>query len=247
MHSEPAGASPRDERAEQLRANLAVVRGRIKDACVAAERSATTVRLIVVTKFWPAGDVRRLAALGVRDVGESRDQEAAGKAAACADLPLRWHFVGQLQANKARSVARYAHMVHSVDRLTLVAALSRGALAADRDVDALVQVNLDPTEPAVIGPKRGGVAEAEVPKLADAIAGAPGLRLGGVMAVAPRTMPAAGAFDRLAEIGARLRLNHPGADVMSAGMSADLEAAIAAGATHVRVGTAILGVRASLG
>jgi pyridoxal phosphate enzyme (YggS family) len=247
VHSEPSGASPDDARAEQLRANLTQVRARIRDACAAADRPATAVRLIVVTKFWPAADVRRLAALGVRDVGESRDQEAAGKAAACADLPLRWHFVGQLQANKARSVARCADLVHSVDRLKLVAALSRGALAADRELGALVQVNLDPAERATAGPARGGVAEAEVPRLADAIAAAPGLRLGGVMTVAPRTMPAAGAFERLAQISARLRADHPSADVVSAGMSADLEAAIAAGATHVRVGTAILGVRARLG
>ncbi len=235
-----------DNRLAQIAANLAEVEGVIQAACQRAGRSRSEVRLVVVTKRWPAEDVRRLAALGVRDVGENRDQEAAAKAAACADLPLRWHFVGQLQANKARSVAGYAAMVHSVDRLRLVDALSRAAVAREREIRALVQVNLDPEQPALIGEARGGAPASAVPEMADAIASAPGLRLGGVMTVAPRGMAPDEAFDRLARVAARLRADHPEADAISAGMSADLAEAIAHGATHVRVGTAILGVRAAL-
>jgi pyridoxal phosphate enzyme (YggS family) len=205
--------------------------------------------LIVVTKTWPATDVRALAALGVHDVGENRDQEAAGKAAACADLELRWHFVGQLQTNKARSVAGYAGWVHSVDRLRLVEALSTAALRHGRTVTCLVQVDLDPAERAAAAGEapRGGVRPAEVAALADAVEQAPSLRLGGVMAVAPQHADAVEAFGRLAEVAGRLRAEHPHASAMSAGMSGDLEAAVAAGATHLRVGTAVLGSRPPLG
>lgn len=238
------------EREAQLAANLGRVKERIAEACAAAGRSPGEVTLVVVTKTYPAEDVRILAGLGVRHVAENRDQDAAAKAAACADLSLTWHFVGQLQTNKARSVVRYADFVHSVDRIRLVSALSTAALRAGRTVGCLLQVSLDGPPPGG-GGARGGVEPDGVPALADAVAGAPGLRLDGVMTVAPLTGRYAGrpreAFDRLSEISSRLRAIHEAATMVSAGMSGDLEEAVAAGATHVRVGTAVLGVRSRLG
>jgi pyridoxal phosphate enzyme (YggS family) len=238
-------------RPEQLAANLAAVERRIADACRAAGRDRSEVTLVVVTKTYPASDVRLLSGLGVRQVAENRDQEAAAKAEQTADLPLSWHFVGQLQTNQARSVVRYADHVHSVDRLRLVGALSSAATAADRRIGCLVQVALE-AEGAGPGDRgeRGGVAPGAVPELADAVAAAPGLRLDGLMTVAPLAGAYAGqpraAFDRLMEISSRLRESHPAATMVSAGMSQDLEEAVAAGATHVRVGTAVLGVRPRL-
>jgi pyridoxal phosphate enzyme (YggS family) len=241
-------------RPQELAANLAAVERRIADACRAAGRDRGEVTLVVVTKTYPASDVRLLAGLGVRQVAENRDQEAAAKAEQTADLPLSWHFVGQLQTNKARSVVRYADHVHSVDRLRLVGALSSAATAADRRIGCLVQVALEADEPGVAGAggrgERGGVAPGAVPELADAVAAAPGLRLDGLMTVAPLAGAYAGqpraAFDRLMEISSRLRESHPAATMVSAGMSQDLDEAVAAGATHVRVGTAVLGVRPRL-
>jgi pyridoxal phosphate enzyme (YggS family) len=230
-----------DDRLAELAVNLARVRTRLALACQAAGRDPKTVSLVAVTKTWPADDVRRLAALGVRDVGENRDQEARPKAEACADLGLVWHFVGQLQTNKARSVAGYADVVHSVDRARLVAALDRGAAEAGRQVGVLLEGALDGEE------GRGGATPAEVPVLAGLVAGSAALRLLGVMGVAPLGADPAPAFARLAAVSAELRADHPRADWISAGMSGDLEAAIAAGATHVRVGTALLGRRAPLG
>jgi pyridoxal phosphate enzyme (YggS family) len=229
-------------RREEVAANLATVRARIAAACDTAGRDPAEVTLVAITKTFPASDVRLLAALGVTDVGENRDQEARAKHAECADLSLRWHFVGQLQRNKCRSVARYADVVHSVDRLSLVGALSAAALAAERAVTALVEVNLDPPETAA---GRGGVPAELATELADAVAAAPGLVLGGVMAVAPLGADPGPAFARLAEIAEQVRAEHPAAVIVSAGMSADLEAAVRHGATHVRIGTALLGHRAA--
>ncbi|MFI7100421.1 YggS family pyridoxal phosphate-dependent enzyme [Streptomyces sp. NPDC050161] len=237
------------DRRTELAGNLARVEERIATACAAAGRRRDEVTLIVVTKTYPASDVRLLAELGVRQVAENRDQDAAPKAAECADLPLTWHFVGQLQTNKVRSVAGYAGFVQSVDRARLVTALSREAVRAEREIGCLVQVALD----AGSGERgsRGGVAPDRVPALAEEIAGAQGLRLDGVMTVAPLSGSYAGrqraAFERLMEISSDLRAAYPAANMVSAGMSTDLEDAVAAGATHVRVGTAVLGVRPRLG
>ncbi|MCI0386849.1 YggS family pyridoxal phosphate-dependent enzyme [Streptomyces sp. CNQ085] len=236
------------DRRAGLAANLARVDERITRACVTAGRAREDVTLVVVTKTRPVGDVRLLAGLGARHVAENRDQEAAPKAEACADLPLIWHFVGQLQTNKVRSVARYADFVHSVDRTRLVGALSSAAEREGRRIGCLLQVALDREAGEAGG--RGGVAPREVGELADAVAAAPALRLAGVMTVAPLSGPYAGrpgaAFERLAEISSALRVDHPAADMVSAGMSGDLEEAVAAGATHVRIGSAVLGVRPGL-
>ncbi|MEU9623560.1 YggS family pyridoxal phosphate-dependent enzyme [Streptomyces sp. NPDC088251] len=237
------------DRKTQLAENLARVEERIASACIAAGRKREEVTLIVVTKTYPASDVRILHELGVRHVAENRDQDAAPKAAECADLSLTWHFVGQLQTNKVRSVASYADVVQSVDRTKLVTALSAAAVREGRELGCLIQVALD-AESGERG-DRGGVAPDGIEELAAAVEAAPGLRLGGLMTVAPLAGPYAGrqraAFDRLMEFSSRLRGNHPAANMVSAGMSADLEDAVAAGATHVRVGTAVLGVRPRLG
>jgi|SRR4051794_25675983 pyridoxal phosphate enzyme (YggS family) len=227
-------------RREDLAANLAAVRERIAKACEAAGRSPGEVTLVAVTKTFPASDVRLLAELGVTDVAENRDQEAAPKAAECGDLGLTWHFVGQLQTNKARSVVSYSDVVHSVDRPRLVTALSHAAAGAGRSLRCLIQVALDEAE------GRGGVRPDGVRALADAIAAAEALELGGVMAVAPLGADPAPAFDRLAEISLSLRGSYPTAKTVSAGMSGDMEQAIESGATHVRVGTALLGGRRAI-
>ncbi|GAA3370352.1 YggS family pyridoxal phosphate-dependent enzyme [Streptomyces sannanensis] len=237
------------DRKTQLAANLEQVEERIATACAAAGRKRDEVTLIVVTKTYPASDVRTLYELGVRHVAENKDQDAAPKAAACADLSLSWHFVGQLQTNKVRSVASYADFVQSVDRPKLVTALSAAAVRADRETGCLIQVALD----AESGDRgaRGGVAPDGIEELAGLIEDAPGLRLDGLMMVAPLHGPYAGrqqaSFERLMEFASSLRAAHPAANMVSAGMSGDLEAAVAAGATHLRVGTAVLGVRPRLG
>lgn len=229
-----------DERRQEVAGNLAAVRSRIAAAATAAGRDPDEVTLVVVTKFFPASDVRILAGLGVTTVGENRHQEAAEKAAECSDLGLSWHFIGGLQSNKAAAVTAYADVVESVDRAKLVGPLDRGAHEHDRTVDVLLQVSLDPPEQAH---GRAGARPADLPALADHVAAAGGLRLRGLMAVAPLGEDPAAAFGRLAEIRAGFLADHPDATWLSAGMSGDLEQAIAAGATHVRVGSAVLGSR----
>jgi pyridoxal phosphate enzyme (YggS family) len=227
-------------RRAQVRAGLDAVRARIAAGCGAVGRDPAEVTLVVVTKTYPASDVALLAECGVRDVGENRDQEASAKHAACVELGLRWHFIGRLQSNKARSVARYADLVHSVDRLSLVRALGAAARGAGRTVGCLLQVSLDGD------PSRGGALEADVPALADAVGAETGLALHGLMAVAPLNVEPRVTFAALPPLRDRLLSDHPGARLISAGMSGDLEAALAEGATHLRVGTAVLGARPRL-
>ncbi|TWE13235.1 YggS family pyridoxal phosphate-dependent enzyme [Rudaeicoccus suwonensis] len=227
-------------RVEALRSALARVQERIAVACRDAGRDRSSVHLIVVTKYFPAADVCRLADLGVTDIGENRDQEAAAK---MADLPeqvrrrLTVHFIGQLQSNKARHVPTYADVVQSVDRSKIAGALDRAAGEHDRRLEVLMQVDLSGAQ------GRGGVSVDAAPQLADAIAELSHLRLRGVMAVAPLGEDPAAHFERLATLAHDIRAQHPEAGWISAGMSGDLEAAIHAGATHLRVGSAILGSR----
>lgn len=219
---------------------LAEVDSRIADAARAAGRDPEELTRIVVTKFHPASLVRELFALGVRDIGENRHQEAAAKAAELTDLELAWHFVGQLQSNKARAVRRYASAVHSVDRASLVKALA----AEDGDtstLDCFVELNLTDD------PGRGGVLPAEAEVLAEQIAETPGLRLRGVMAVAPLDAEPRAAFASVRAVSDRIRTLVPGATAISAGMSDDFADAIAEGATHLRIGTAITGKRSTTG
>ena len=250
------------DRQAELKASLETVRARIAAACAAAGRDPGEVTLVAVTKTFPVSDIMLLSQLGVADIGENRDSEAAPKAAACAaaGLPVRWHFVGQLQVNKVASVAGYADMVHSVDRPRLIDALARRARSAGRVISCLVQVSLDDpgelagrasasksgasqSETRQSGPGRGGAAPAEVGDLAAAIAAHDSLRLAGVMGIAPLNQPARPAYARLAQIAETVRAAYPDAQVISAGMSGDMGEAIAEGATHVRIGTALLGGR----
>lgn len=231
-----------DSRRAALAAGLERVRARIAQAAGRVGRDPAEITLIVVTKTFPASDVAHLADLGVRHVGESRHPEARGKHRV-APAGLTWHFVGAIQTNKARAIATYADVVHSVDRARLVDPLSRGAADAERVVRCLIQVNLDPLEST----GRSGCAPRDLPELAGRVAAASHLELAGVMLIAPRDLDPAPTFARLAAISTDLRRDHPEASMVSAGMSADLEAAVAAGATHVRIGRAVLGARPSGG
>jgi pyridoxal phosphate enzyme (YggS family) len=225
------------------------VRSRIDDACRAAGRDPSDVTLIAVSKTWPAADVLRLVALGQRDFGESYDQEARAKVAAVrsAGVEPRWHFVGRVQRNKARSIASYADVVHSLDRPEVVDALGAGARHAERVVGALVQVAYDADQVGAGSRERSGVAADAAGALADRIAATEGLRLLGAMTVAPLGADPEPLFRDLVARVRELAVRHPSATLVSAGMSGDLEAAVASGATHLRVGTAILGRRPTLG
>ncbi|HEX5594928.1 MAG TPA: YggS family pyridoxal phosphate-dependent enzyme, partial [Micromonosporaceae bacterium] len=213
-----SSAVAQSERHAQLAAALTKVNNRIAAACAATDRDPAEITMIAVTKTYPVSDVLLLAGLGVRDIGENRDQEAAPKSAAvtAAGVDVRWHFVGRLQRNKCRSVAGYAEMVHSVDSVRLATALGDAALRnRDRPLDVLVQVSLDGN------PERGGAVagsddvERGLAPVAAAIAGQEQLRLAGVMAVAPLDWEVEAAFARLAEISGRLRVEYPDATVIS--------------------------------
>lgn len=254
-------------RHDELAAGLQSVRQRIANASADAGRE-TDPALIVVTKFFPASDVAALATLGVQDVGENRDQEASAKAAETAADPdcagLRWHFIGQLQSNKAKSVVRYAYAVHSVDRSSVIKSLNKAmtmeqqarqeAGSAPRgNMQCFIQVNMDEgaggadqDASAHQGAERGGADPADVLELATRIENAEYLDLAGVMAVAPLGSDPDVAFGRLADISHQLRHEYPHADAVSAGMSGDLEHAIKHGATHLRVGSNVLGQRPGL-
>ena len=236
----------------ELAGNLAAIRARVAAACAAAGRDVSEITLIAVTKTRPAEDVVALAGLGQADFGENRDQEASPKAAAVAEAtsdPVRWHFIGQLQTNKAHRVVRYASVVHSVDRVRLVRALGNAARAARTAPEAvaaapaavtltcLVQVSLDGDA------ARGGALISQLPEIAAAIEAEQGLALGGVMAVAPLGVAPETAFALLRPLSDTVREINPAATIISAGMSGDLEAAVRNGATHLRIGTALLGNR----
>lgn len=227
------------DRKAELAENLAEVKSDIVSACEKYQRNSNEVTLIVVTKTWPASDIDLLAELGVTDVGENRDQEAKPKRLEVSQQNLTWHAIGQLQTNKAKSVANWADVVHSVDRIDLVNALAKAAVDRTTPLNCLIQVNLDPD------PRegRGGALPAQVMQIAEAISSAPGLRLAGVMGVAPLGEDPEPAFAQLAQISAEVVAAYPGATWISAGMSGDYELAIKHGATHLRIGSSILGHR----
>ncbi|QEO09977.1 YggS family pyridoxal phosphate-dependent enzyme [Protaetiibacter larvae] len=221
-----------------LAERLAAVDSGIADAARAAGRDPAELTRIVVTKFHPAALVRELAALGVHELGENRHQEAQAKAAETADLDIRWHFVGQLQSNKARAVRRYAHAIHSLDRTSLVDALRDAEAPA---IEGFLEIDLSGE------PGRGGVAPDAAPALAERVLATEGLRLVGVMGVAPLGAEPRPAFARLRAVSERIRELAPDADRISAGMSGDFREAILEGATHLRIGTAITGKRPDRG
>ena len=228
--------------AADLAERLVAVDERIAAAARAVGRDASEVTRIVVTKFHPARLVRDLHALGVREVGENRQQELTAKRAELADLAdLRWHFIGQTQTKKARAVRAAASVVHSVDRAKLADALDRAGGPGMAPLDVLLQVNLTSDG------ARGGTTGSDVAALAEHVAGCAGLRLRGVMAVAPLGEEPAAAFARLAQHAAHVRAVAPDATWISAGMTGDFEEAIAAGATHLRIGSAITGNRPAHG
>jgi pyridoxal phosphate enzyme (YggS family) len=236
---------PDDDRTTELRRRLMEVDATISAAAASSGRSRDDVVLVVVTKTWPQSDIATLHDLGVRDIGENRHQEAEAKAAALTDLGLTWHFIGQIQSNKAPRIAGYADVVHSVDSVRLAQRLNAGAHNRGRVVECFVQVSLDPADVHARG--RGGAPATDVDEVAAAIDDAEALRLRGVMGVAPLGGDAAAAYEQLAAESRRLREQHPHATAISAGMSGDFVDAIKAGATHVRVGSAILGERPPLG
>jgi len=214
-----------------LAERLERVTAEVNDAARAADRDPAGITTIVVTKFHPASLVRELAGLGVRHVGENRHQDAGPKAAQLTDLDLEWHFVGQLQSKKARQVVDYARVIHSIDRASLVRALDGS------NVDTFIQLNLTDD------PARGGVQPGELESLAEAVLATSTLRLVGVMAVAPLGEQPRSAFSRVREASERLQTLAPEAKKLSMGMSQDFREAIAEGATHLRIGTAITGNR----
>ncbi|MER6667880.1 YggS family pyridoxal phosphate-dependent enzyme [Amycolatopsis japonica] len=236
-----------DARKGELAASLAEVEERIAAACESAGRARDEVKLLAVTKTFPALDAALLADLGALDLAENRDQEAGAKAEEVAglrpDARIRWHMVGSLQRNKAKSVVRWADEVQSVDSERLAEALAKATKSAldsgqrEHPLDVLIQVSLDDD------PKRGGIRLNDVSHLAERIAHVGDIRLQGLMAVAPLGIDPAEAFGKLARASEQLREEHPNAREISAGMSNDLEQAIAHGSTCVRVGTALLGGR----
>ena len=227
------------DRQAELARNLAEVNSDISTACEKYGRAKSDVTLIVVTKTWPATDVDLLAELGVTDVGENRDQEAKPKRLETQSKNLTWHAIGQLQTNKAKSVASWADVVHSVDRLDLVTALAKAVTQREHPLSCLIQVNLDPNP----RDERGGALPEQVLALATAISTVPNLRLQGVMGVAPLDEDPEPAFATLAKISQNLVTQYPLANWISAGMSGDYALGIKYGATHLRIGSSILGHR----
>lgn len=224
-----------------LEQRLAAVEERIGSTLRSLGRSREEVTLVVVTKNHPVELALELYGLGVRNFGENRDQEAAPKAHALAELvtdsSATWHFVGQLQSNKAKSVASYADVVHSVDRESLLTALEKSTAERPNPLDVFLQVNL------TTDPGRGGVNPAELEPFAERVAAASGLNLLGIMAVAALDEPVESEFEKIAKLSQQLISLAPQARFISAGMSQDFETALAYGATHLRVGTAITGKR----
>ena len=237
----------RDERRDQLAEALTAVRARIDAAAHAAGRDPAGIKLLAVTKTFPASDAALLTDLGMLDLGENREQEGSAKAAELAELrpdtQVRWHLMGRLQRNKTRSAVGWADEIQSVDSERLANALEHAVALAwaahDRHgpLDVLAQVSIDGD------PNRGGCPIENLPRLADVLARSGELSLLGLMAIAPLSMAPEAAFERLAKAADRLRNDHPHATELSAGMSGDLEQAIRYGSTCVRVGTALLGAR----
>jgi len=230
-------------RLSEIQSNLEIIQSRIESACTVAGRDISEITLIAVTKTYPAGDVDLLKQLGIENVGENRDQEASAKKLEVKS-EFKWHFIGQLQSNKAKSVVNYADLIHSVDRWSLAKEIQKSAQGIDKMQQVLIQVDLDQSGP---DPTRGGIWPAELRELAQLINQASHLELKGLMSVAPLGEKPELAFARLKEIRVDFLKENPGAQILSAGMSDDLESAILHGATHLRIGSALLGERPKIG
>lgn len=220
-------------RYDEIAANLADVRAAIANSVLTAGRSIDDITLIAVTKTFPVSDVHLLASLDVHNYGENRDSEGAPKAAA---VPGTWHFQGQIQSNKLKSIASWAHVIHSLDELRHIQALDR---VATHRIGVFLQVSLDGAQ------GRGGAEPSALSALADAVIASTHLDLMGLMAVAPLDISSNQAFEKLAEIHSSFKDSYPMANSLSAGMSNDFESAISHGATHIRIGSSILGSRAT--
>ncbi len=209
-------------------------------AAAASGKNASDITLVVVTKNHPPQLVFDLLALGARDFGENRDQEAAPKAKkvlGSSSEAMRWHFVGQLQTNKVRSVLDYADAIHSLDRESLLVELQKRTVGRAKALGVFIQVNL--TE----DPARGGVPVDDLDAFATKVLESKGLLLEGLMGVGGLDKDPKIEFDRLARLSSKLQSIAPDAKSLSMGMSSDFEAAIGFGATHLRIGTAITGKR----
>jgi len=226
-------------RLDELSLNWTQTQSQVEAACLAAKRKTSEVTIIAVTKTWPASDVDLLAHIGVTNVGENRDQEAVAKKLEVQASNLKWHAIGQVQTNKVKSIVQWADAVHSIDRIELVHALAKAMPNRNRALDVFIQINLDPQERQ----ERGGLRGGQVLELAEQVCAVPGLNLMGVMGVAPVEGDAAQAFAALEGISLQLRGQMPAAQYISAGMSADYEIALKYGATHLRLGSVILGHR----
>ena len=228
-------------RSDEISRNLSIVREQIEKAAVAAERNPTNVKLIVVTKNFPVSDVRALYDLGVREFGENRDQEGALKSA---QLPedVNWHFQGQIQSRKIRSISNWAAVVHSLDSLDHArkfdAMGDAGTRSEAKVKDFFVQINLEPDRE-----DRGGVNPIDIENFLHILFSETQIAPIGLMTVAPQNMSPVGAFSQLQELRADFVGRYPSLTQLSMGMSGDFEAAISCGATHIRVGSSILGSR----
>lgn len=237
------------DRKSEISANIERVEAQIARALVASGRNRSEITLIAVTKNFPSSDIEILYELGIREFGENRDQEARTKVQEVGQRlgdrrnEVRWHFQGQLQRNKLASISSWADMVHSVDDLKYLKGLSQGAVQRGRQIQALIQICLDQTP----SPGRGGTDFQEALEVISAYEGSrselSGIALVGVMGVAPLDLPPAEAFSRLAQIFGELQVAYPSLQILSAGMSGDFSEAIIAGATHLRIGSSILGSR----
>ncbi|HUW87955.1 MAG TPA: YggS family pyridoxal phosphate-dependent enzyme [Candidatus Paceibacterota bacterium] len=226
-----------NERRDEVASALGEVRARIQAAVRASHREPSEVTLIAVTKTYPASDVKILHDLGVRDFAENRDHEGREKSA---QVDGRWHFQGQVQSNKISSIAKWAHVVHSLDDSRHVALLAK-AVPVSKRMSVFIQVCLDPA----LG--RGGVLPNFIAPLAEIVSQCPSLKLEGLMTVAPLGENPESAFSRLAQIHSDFRQQFPDSPSLSAGMSGDFEVAISHGATHLRIGSSILGSRSHHG
>jgi hypothetical protein len=225
-------------RVDEISANLEKVKEQIKLAAASANRLSDDITLVVVTKTFPVSDIEILYSLGIRDFGENRDQEASAKVGL---LPkdVRWHFQGQIQSNKLKSITSWASFIHSVDQLRYAQMISDYSAGNEKPI--FMQVSLDKPPQS-----RSGVNPSELLELAGAISELPGIRLQGLMAVAPVNSPAEQAFAELEDIRSVFLSTFPDAKSLSIGMSGDYQIAIKYGATHIRIGSSILGIRSPI-
>lgn len=222
-------------RADEISANLEKVNEQIKLAAEKANRSTDEITLIAVTKTFPVSDIEILYSLGIREFGENRDQEASGKVGLLPD-DVKWHFQGQIQSNKLKSITSWASYIHSVDQLKYAQIISLHSFVEKKSI--FIQVSLDKPPQS-----RSGVNPSDLLELAGAISQLPGISLQGLMAVAPVDSTAEDAFAELAAIRSDFLRTFPAAKSLSIGMSGDYQIAIKHGATHIRIGSSILGIR----